>query len=85
MFDELSDDNLLLKCLHGKTQNQNEAFNGTIWNRIPKPRFVGYKQFKLGVLDAVAPYNIGNMATLLIYDKMGMERGLPSLFMIKWV
>ena len=34
VFDELSDDNLLLKYLHGKTQNQNEAFNGTIWNRI---------------------------------------------------
>ena len=29
VFDELSDDNLLMKCLHGKTQNQNEAFNGT--------------------------------------------------------
>ena len=25
------------------------------------------------------------MATLLIYDKMGMERWLPSLFTIKWV
>ena len=79
MFDELSDDNLLLKCLHGKTQNQNEAFNGTIWNRIPKSRFVGYKQFEMGVLDAVAHFNIGNMATLLIYDKMGMERGFYTL------
>ena len=24
IFTELSDDNLLMKCLHGKTQNQNE-------------------------------------------------------------
>ena len=56
-----------------------------MWNRIPKSRFVGYKQFGMGVLDAVAHFNIGNMSTLLIYDKMGMERGLPSLFTIKWV
>ena len=27
---------LLKKCLHGKTQNANESFNGIIWNRIPK-------------------------------------------------
>ena len=30
VFDDLSTDNLLRKCFHGKTQNQNEAFNGTI-------------------------------------------------------
>ena len=35
VFDELSDDNLLMKCLHGETPNRNEAFNGTKWNRIP--------------------------------------------------
>lgn len=23
----------LIKCLHGKTQNANESFNGVIWNR----------------------------------------------------
>ena len=72
VFDELSDDNLLIKCLHGKPPDQNEAFNGTIWNRIPKSRFVGYKQFGMGVLDAVVHFNIGNLATLFIYDEMGM-------------
>ena len=24
------------KCLHGKTQSQNESFNSTIWERAPK-------------------------------------------------
>ena len=28
IFLELSEDSLLLKCLHGKTQNQNESFTG---------------------------------------------------------
>ena len=32
----LSDDSLLEKCLHGKTQNQNEALNGMVWQRTPK-------------------------------------------------
>ena len=37
------------------------------------------KQFEMGVLDAVAHFNIGNIATLLIHDKMGMERGFYTL------
>ena len=79
VFDELSDDNLLMKCLQGKTQKQNEAFNGIIWNRIPKSRFVGYKQFEMDVLDGVVHFNIGNLATVLIFDQMGMERGFCTM------
>ena len=55
----LSNDNLLTKCLDGKTQNQNESFNGMIWTRVPKTVFVGTSAFKLGVYDAVAHFNIG--------------------------
>ena len=29
-------DNLLRKCLDGKTQNKNESSNGMIWTRVPK-------------------------------------------------
>ena len=32
---DLSSDALLEKYLHELTQNQNESFNGTVWNRIP--------------------------------------------------
>jgi len=33
---ELCSRELLSKCLHGKTQNSNEIFNGVIWQRVPK-------------------------------------------------
>ena len=36
IFEDLSCDKQLEKCLHGKTHNANESFNGTIWDRIPK-------------------------------------------------
>ena len=58
-----------------ETQNANEAFTGTIWNRIPKTRFIKYKQFQMAVHDVAAHFNIGNLATLLIYDKLGIQRG----------
>ena len=36
IFVHLSNDSLLEKCLHHKTQNVNESLNGLIWNRCPK-------------------------------------------------
>jgi len=35
IYDYLSSSKLLDKCLHGKTQNQNESNNGETWERIP--------------------------------------------------
>ncbi|GFV75790.1 uncharacterized protein TNCV_1757181 [Trichonephila clavipes] len=37
---KLCDKHLLNKCLHGKTQNANESFNGILWKFIPKDIFV---------------------------------------------
>ena len=59
IFAELSDESLLEKCLHGKTQNQNESFSSVIWDRIPKTRYASLKQLELGVYDTVADFNIG--------------------------
>ena len=50
VFEELSDDKLLRKCLHGKTQNQNESYNSTIWHRIPKSIFVSATTFSVRCL-----------------------------------
>ena len=75
IFSDLSDDNLLCKCLHGKTQNKNESFNGLIWRRTPKDRFVKMTTFELAVYDDVAHFNIGNLVTLLILDTVNIERG----------
>jgi len=36
IFTDLTDDELLKKCLHGTTQNRNESFNAMIWERILK-------------------------------------------------
>ena len=57
IFLRLSSNELLSKCLDGKTQNQNESINGMIWNRIPKNVFVKFDVLKLGVYEAVANFN----------------------------
>ena len=36
----LSSDDLLRRCLHGRTQNANEAFNQLIWQKCPKNIYI---------------------------------------------
>ena len=44
VFEELSSPTILRKCLHGGTQNANEAFHHLIWQRCPKSVFVGRRR-----------------------------------------
>ena len=79
IFQDLSSDSLFKECLHGKTQNHNESFNGTIWERLPKIRFVTLTRLKFGIFDAAANFNIGRKANILIFEKMGMIPGNYTL------
>ena len=72
IFEELSHEGLLSKCLHDLTQNQYESFNAKIWDRSPKSRCVSFTPLQLGVYDAVANFNICKKASALIFEKLGM-------------
>ena len=80
IFEELSNEKLLQKCVHGLTQNQNESFNATIWERIPKTRFVSHTQLEFAVNDAVANFNIGRESCVVIFEKLRM---LPGRYTLK--
>ena len=79
IFEELSNEKLLQKCVHGLTQNQNESFNATIWERIPKTRFVSRTQLEFAVNDAVANFNIGRKSSVVIFEKLCMIPGRYTL------
>ena len=65
----------LAKCLHGRTQNANESFNGMIWNRVPKANHVAIGILSLGVYDAIAHFNDGAIAAYNILKAVGIEPG----------
>ena len=75
VYKRLSEDDLLARCLDGKTQNQNESLNGMIWERVPKDVFIGSETLQLGVYDAVAHFNIGSQAAVNILHRLGLEPG----------
>ena len=66
--------------MHAKTQNANERFNGTIWERIPKNTFVTLPNLEFGVYDGVAHCNIRMKASVLIYEKLNF---VSVVYMLK--
>ena len=69
VYAELTKPEILQKYLHGLTQNPNESFNSTIWERVQKTVYCGLDTLELAVFDAVANYNYGRKATLGIFER----------------
>ena len=76
IYSDLTKCDILEKCLHGLTQNPNESFNSTIWERAQKTVYCGIDTIELAVFDAVANYNYGRKATLDIFGQLNMIPGV---------
>ncbi|GFX00333.1 uncharacterized protein TNCV_1273271 [Trichonephila clavipes] len=68
----LCDKKLLKKCLHGKTQNNNENFNNVLWSVLPKEIFVHKKTLFWGSYMAVILYNSGYLGLLPVFNYLGI-------------
>ena len=75
IYQRLSDKTLLRKCLHGKTQNQNESLNALVWQRVPKEVFVAKETIEFGLYDAIAHFNNGAQIVLSLYKALGISPG----------
>lgn len=62
VYEKLADEQLLEKCLHGKTQNANECFYNSVWRIASKTEFSGLTSLELAVHLAVLKYNEGMSA-----------------------
>ena len=73
IFRDLSKDDLLSICLHGRTQNANEAFNPVVWEKCPKSVYAGRSTVELGVCAAVLCYNEGAEGVVNVLDNLGIK------------
>ena len=48
-----------------------------VWDRLPKSRYVSFTPLQFEVYDAVANFNIGRKASVLIFEKIGM---IPRIY-----
>ena len=75
VFQELSKDELLSKCLHGQTQNANEALNKIIWQRCPKSTFVSKKIVDIAAASAILYFNDGCKGLDRVFSSLGIPMG----------
>ena len=79
IFLDLSKDELLAKCLHEETQNNNESLNNMIWARCPKNVFVTKTVLQLGVNSAVIEFNEGATGVIRVLEKVGIDIGKETV------
>ena len=79
IFVKLSSDELLCKCLHGQTQNGNEALNNIIWKKCPKAIFVERPLLEMSVNSAILEYNEGSTGVFKVFNIFKISPGICSL------
>ena len=75
IFRDLTNPDLLRKCLEGYTQNSNESLNNMIWNYCPKNKYHGIKTVEIAVGLSVTNFNDGAIGWKNIFDKLELEYG----------
>ena len=77
-FKDLSKSELLSSCLHGGTQNQNEAFNALIWQRDTKETHSSPTTVELATFLAVAAFSNGATTLTEVLQNLGINAGSHS-------
>jgi len=76
VYEELSRDDLLSRCLGGFTQNSNESFNSLVWSMAPKSSSSGKSVLDIAVNLAVLYFNDGFFGIMQVMKQMGISIGL---------
>jgi len=75
IYEDLSNDKLLERCVGGYTQNSNESFNQLIWKMAPKTMHSGAKIVNIAAFLATCTFNNGATSLLEIMNVLGISVG----------
>lgn len=75
MYENLSDENLLQRCVGGFTQNANESLNNMIWRIAPKIQTSGALIVKIAANTAACTFNEGATTYLLMIQALDIDVG----------
>ena len=76
LFDKLSHEKLLKRCLPGFSQNANESFNSLVWNRCPKHKSKGLTSVETAVGSAILQFNVGATGRHAVMDALEIPGGI---------
>ena len=75
IYEDLTNTELLERCLGGHTQNKNEIFNNCVWNMAPKHLFNRKKVVEIACKTSACIFNKGFYSVLKIMDVLGIKLG----------
>ncbi|XP_071629501.1 uncharacterized protein [Temnothorax longispinosus] len=83
VYEALTNDELLERCVGHFTQNANESFHSVVWKIAPKESFSGIEIVEIATYTAVAIFNDGNIHLLDIMSALGLQMGPRAFEMSK--
>jgi len=78
IYEDLTTDDLLWRCLGANTKNNNESFSACVWHLAPKHMFVGKKIIEIATNCALCTFNEGFKPLLKIMETMGVTIGMGA-------
>ncbi|XP_076396333.1 uncharacterized protein LOC143265856 [Megachile rotundata] len=78
IYEDLSREDLLTRCLGAETQNNNESLNSLIWTFAPKHLHSGPKIVEIATSLAVIIFNQGFEPVLKTMDVLGCQIGFNA-------
>ena len=69
VYKSLTEDQLLQRCLKGRTQNPNESFHSKVWGSLPKINFFGLKTVQFSVTLTVLQHSFGYEGSELFVEQ----------------
>ncbi|XP_011859127.1 PREDICTED: uncharacterized protein LOC105556642 [Vollenhovia emeryi] len=75
VYEELTRDDLLQRCLGGYTQNNNECFNSTLWSMAPKTVNTGKKIVDIAADLATCNFNDGLKSIMEVMQVLELKIG----------
>lgn len=75
IYDELSRDDLLERCLGGYSQNLNESLNAVIWKLAPNHMQTSPETVNMASYFGAILYNEGYIGVVWLMKAMGIEIG----------
>ncbi|XP_074100551.1 uncharacterized protein LOC141528402 [Cotesia typhae] len=79
IYEDLSNPELLERCVGGFTQNNNESFNALVWQLAPKTNSSYSLIVEIALYISTITFNDGALATLKILENLDVKVG-PTLY-----
>lgn len=75
VYEALSKEDLLQRCVGGYTQNNNESYNQNIWKLAPKTTFGSLRIVEIAAYVTASVFNDGSDSYLRVMDLLGIQVG----------